>query len=129
MYEHHTQPLLPRWRFATRLLGSLGVGVAVIGASLGVGMWGYHHFEGLSWLDAFLNASMILSGMGPLHAPATSGGKLFAGCYALYSGLVVILITGIVFAPFVHRLLHRFHLERSHRHTPPRETDETSAAP
>jgi hypothetical protein len=74
-------------------------------------MAGYHGYEGLPWIDAFLNASMILSGMGPLMQPATTGGKLFAGIYALYSGLAVLVIAGVIFGPVVHRFLHRFHIE------------------
>jgi hypothetical protein len=74
-------------------------------------MAGYRHFEGMDWIDAFANASMILSGMGPLGPLQTPGGKLFAGIYALYSGLALIAVTGIIFAPIVHRLLHRFHME------------------
>ena len=74
-------------------------------------MVGYHFLEGMAWIDAFVNASMILSGMGPVGQLETSGGKLFAGLYALYSGLAFILATGIVFAPIVHRMVHRFHLE------------------
>jgi hypothetical protein len=73
---------------------------------------GYHRFEGMTWIDSFANAAMILSGMGPLTELHTNGGKVFAGCYALFSGLVFIAVAGIVLAPAVHRLLHRFHLER-----------------
>ena len=80
-------------------------------ASLGLGMAGYHYLEKLAWLDAFVNAALILSGMGPLGPLQTTGGKLFAGIYALYSGLALIAVTGIIFAPIVHRLLHRFHME------------------
>ena len=83
----------------------------LIGISLLGGMCGYHFFEGLSWIDAFANASMILSGMGPLDAPKTDGGKIFAGCYALYSGLALILAAGLILAPMAHRILHRFHVE------------------
>ena len=74
-------------------------------------MWGYAHFEGMSWLDAFLNAAMILSGMGPADQLKSDAGKLFAGCYALYSGLIIVLASGIVLAPIVHRILHRFHVD------------------
>jgi hypothetical protein len=74
-------------------------------------MCGYRYFEGMSWIDAFANASMILSGMGPLTPLATDGGKIFAGSYALYSGLALILATGLIIAPVVHRVMHRFHLE------------------
>lgn len=109
MFEHSTQPLAPRIWFLLRLARNLGFGLSIIFGSLFVGMVGYRHFEKLSWMDSFLNASMLLSGMGPISSPATEAGKFFAGCYALYSGFVVILATGIVFAPVVHRLLHRFH--------------------
>jgi hypothetical protein len=74
-------------------------------------MVGYHWLEGLPWIDAYVNAAMILSGMGPLDPPRTVAGKVFAGTYALYSGLAVILAAGILFAPVIHRMLHQFHLE------------------
>ncbi|HEX4824497.1 MAG TPA: hypothetical protein VFV19_09295 [Candidatus Polarisedimenticolaceae bacterium] len=105
------KPLAPVSVFYRRLVEGAALGTLVISGSLAVGMIGYHRLEGLGWLDSFLNASMILSGMGPLHNPASSGGKLFAGIYALYSGLAVILIAGIIFGPVFHRFLHRFHLE------------------
>jgi hypothetical protein len=89
------------------------VGLALVAISLAIGIAGYMGFEKLTLVDAFLNASMILSGMGPLHNPATTGGKLFAGFYALYSGLAVLAIAAIVFAPVIHRVLHRFHLEEA----------------
>lgn len=76
-------------------------------------MLGYHFFEGLSVIDAFLNASMLLGGMGPVEQPQTSAGKLFAGLYALYCGLAAIVVTGIIFAPLVHRLFHKFHLDQT----------------
>jgi len=79
--------------------------------SLSIGIMGYHFFENLPWIDAFANAAMILSGMGPLSTLQTSSGKLFAGCYALFSGLAFLIIMGLVFAPVVHRFLHKFHLE------------------
>lgn len=105
------KPLAPPEVFARRLLASTAVGLALVIASLVVGMAGYHGYEGLPWIDAFLNAAMILSGMGPLMQPATTGGKLFAGIYALYSGLAVLVIAGVIFGPVVHRFLHRFHIE------------------
>jgi len=110
-YETKFQPLLPRRQFFERLGRNFAFASLLIGASLAGGMLGYHYLEGLEWIDAFANASMILSGMGPLAPLQTSGGKLFAGLYALYSGLVVIVATGIILAPVVHRLLHQFHLE------------------
>ena len=115
MFEHRTQPLLDRRRFLRRILLSVLAGAALIGLSLLGGMLGYHILEGMPWIDAFANAAMILSGMGPLGPLQSTAGKLFAGLYALYSGLALILITGIVFAPVVHRMLHRFHIERQSR--------------
>jgi hypothetical protein len=111
MTELGFAPLPPRHKFLRHLGRSAVIGAAIIAASLGVGMIGYHYLEGQAWIDAFANAAMILSGMGPLGELHTRAGKLFAGFYALYSGLALILIIGIVFAPLVHRFLHRFHLE------------------
>ena len=115
MFEHRRQPLLDRRRFLLRLFISVLAGGALIVISLLGGMLGYHIFEGMPWIDAFANAAMILSGMGPLGPLQSTSGKLFAGLYALYSGLALILITGVVFAPLVHRMLHRFHIERDSR--------------
>jgi hypothetical protein len=111
MFEHRKQPLLPRRAFYARLARSAAVAGAIVAASLAVGMAGYHGLEGMSWLDAFMNASMILSGMGPADTLHTSAGKLFAGCYALFSGLALVTAIGVVFAPVFHRFLHKFHLE------------------
>jgi hypothetical protein len=105
------KPLAPPRVFAWRLAASSAIGLGLVAVSLAAGMAGYHGYEGLPWIDAFLNAAMILSGMGPLLQPATPGGKIFAGLYALYSGLAVLVIAGIIFGPVVHRFLHRFHLE------------------
>lgn len=111
MFEHRTEPLLPRADFIRRLLASIGIASGILLISLAVGMAGYHFFEGLSWLDAFLNAAMILGGMGPVATLQTSGGKLFAGTYALYSGLVILAAAGLVLGPVFHRILHKFHLD------------------
>ena len=111
MFETSSKPLLPRPSYYARLARSAAIGLVVIAVALSVGMLGYHHFEGMPWIDAFANAAMILSGMGPLTALATAKGKLFAGFYALFSGLVFVVVMGIVFAPVVHRFMHRFHLE------------------
>ncbi|HEY1380916.1 MAG TPA: hypothetical protein VGF55_29215 [Gemmataceae bacterium] len=111
MVEPKYAPLPPRRVFFRRFVRSFLIGQAMVAGSLMVGMAGYRYFEGMSWVDAFANAAMILSGMGPLEPLRTAGGKLFAGCYALYSGLALIVIVGIVFGPVVHRFLHRFHLE------------------
>jgi len=111
MFEHHTKPLLPRKVFYQRLAHHAVLGIMVIAVSLGLGMIGYHVFEKLPWVDAFVNAAMILSGMGPVATLQTDAGKIFAGCYALFSGLTLVAILGIIFAPVVHRFLHKFHLE------------------
>jgi hypothetical protein len=86
-------------------------GVFLILFSLGIGMLGYHFFEGLTWLDALLNASMILSGMGPVDTVSTAGGKLFASIYALFSGVLFLVAAGVMVAPVVHRILHRLHMD------------------
>ncbi len=109
MYDPRHAPPLPRHRFAWRLAGHAAAAVLLGVVSLGAGMWGYAHFEGLPWRDSFLEAAMLLGGMGPVRAPLTPHGKLFAGSYALYAGIVFLVVTGIIFAPVVHRLLHRFH--------------------
>jgi len=111
MFEHRTKPLLPRKEFFRRVVRHAALGFTVIVVALGIGMIGYHVFEQLPWIDAFVNASMILSGMGPVATLQTDGGKIFAGCYALFSGLALIAILGIIFGPVIHRALHRFHLE------------------
>ena len=111
MFEHRTKPLLPRKVYYQRLARHAAMGVGVIVVSLGIGMAGYHWLEQLPWIDAFLNAAMILSGMGPVATLQTNAGKLFAGCYALYSGIALITVLGIIFAPVIHRFLHKFHLE------------------
>jgi hypothetical protein len=110
-YEQRSRPLLPFAKFLRRLWKSFLIGMALIIFSLLAGMLGYHTLEHLSWIDSFENAAMILSGMGPLWQPQSFGGKLFAGMYALYSGLAVLVIAAIAFGPLVHRFFHRFHAE------------------
>ena len=110
MYEHRNQPLLPRPAFLVRLAGHVGIAVAVIFGSLGLGILGYHFLEGLPWIDALVNASMLLGGMGPVDPLHTTAGKLFASFYALYAGMVFLVAVGIIFAPVFHRILHHFHL-------------------
>ena len=120
MFEHHSKPLLPLSAFYRRLARSVAIGLLVIASTLGIGMLGYRAFEGMSWVDAFVNAAMILSGMGPVSTLQTEGGKIFAGCFALFSGLAFFAILGIIFAPAVHRFLHRFHMEEAqHTAKPP----------
>ena len=112
-FERRTEPVIAPHRFIVRLAHSGIIAVALIAVSLIVGMVGYHVLEGVSWIDAFLNASMLLGGMGPVNIPITFGGKLFAGGYALYCGLAVILVAGVILAPVAHRILHTFHMESS----------------
>ena len=111
MLENKRQPLLSFKSFLVRVLRSLAVTAALIGSSLFLGAWGYHYFEGLSWLDAVLNASMILSGMGPVNELHTVHGKLFASGYAIFSGVLFIGASGLLLGPFLHRLMHSFHLD------------------
>ena len=113
MFEHRSQPLLPRRKFVRRLLRSLGLGGSLLAVSLGIGMAGYHYLEQLPWLDAFLDAAMIMAGMGPVSTLHTSAGKFFAGCYALYCGIMLITAAAVILSPVVHRLFHRFHLEEA----------------
>jgi hypothetical protein len=110
-WESKHQPLLSWPDFARRLARNFAAASLLIGVSLLAGMAGYHWLEGMEWIDAFANASMILSGMGPLAPLQTWSGKLFAGLYALYSGLMLIVAASIVLAPVIHRLLHQFHME------------------
>ena len=109
LYEAKAQRPLPRAHFARRLGLHIAVALGVLGASLAIGMLGYAEFENLPWLDAFLNAAMLLGGMGPVDLPKTEAGKLFAGCYALYAGLVFIVTAALLLSPVLHRVLHRFH--------------------
>jgi hypothetical protein len=111
MYEPRHQPLATRRHFVRRLLLHGCLAALLLAISLGIGMLGYWNFEHLTWLDAFLNAAMLLGGMGPVNAPQSSSGKLFAGLYALYAGLVFLIAVGLVFTPIVHRVMHKFHLD------------------
>lgn len=112
MYETKTQAPLARAQFLKRVFLHASLAIILLVASLGIGMVGYSVFESLSWLDGFLNSAMLLGGMGPVNLPITSGGKLFAGIYALYAGLVFIVTAALVFTPVVHRILHKFHWDK-----------------
>jgi len=96
--------------FIAHLTRNIIVGMILIAAGLYIGMLGYHHFEHMTWIDAFANASMILSGMGPLTPLLTNGGKLFAGFYALFSGLTFIIVIGLMLAPLIHKFFRKIHL-------------------
>jgi sterol desaturase/sphingolipid hydroxylase (fatty acid hydroxylase superfamily) len=109
MYENKKQRPITRAKFVRRLFVHLLAAAGLLAISIAIGMWGYEYFENLPWRDAFLNAAMLLGGMGPVDEPKKDGGKLFAGIYALYAGLVFIVSLALVFTPILHRLLHRFH--------------------
>jgi hypothetical protein len=110
-YEHRSQPLISRRQFARRVWLHFLVASGIVLMSLIIGMAGYHVLARFSWLDSFLNASMLLGGMGPVGDIPTSSGKIFAGMYALYAGLVLIAASAVMLTPVLHRLLHRFHWE------------------
>ena len=111
MYEHHTEKLLTLRQFIFRLFTHALVAFSLLGVSLGAGIIGYRYAEGLSWIDSLLNAAMILGGMGPVSEMHRVSGKLFASVYALYSGMVFLVIAGIIVAPVYHRIAHRLHFE------------------
>jgi hypothetical protein len=100
-----------RQKLIRRLLLHLSFSLAVLSASLGVGMWGYSHFEHMGWRDSFINSAMLMSGMGPVKTDLSDDGKVFAGVYALYAGLVVIAVTGLLLAPAVHHVMKQAHWE------------------
>ena len=104
-----------RRRFRSHLAQNAGIAGIALTVSLAAGMAGYHWLAPMSWIDAFVNASMLLGGMGPVDDPKTDEGKLFAGFYALYAGLVFLVVAGVLLAPVVHRVLHRFHWEAGGR--------------
>jgi hypothetical protein len=111
MYEKSHEALATRHQFFLRVLYSVFIGCILIAAAEFIGMLGYHYYEGMNWIDSFANAAMILSGMGPLTPLVTDEGKIFAGFYALFSGLLFIMIIGIIFAPVMHRFLHDMHIK------------------
>ena len=110
-YERRGQRPLARRHFVRRFLAHFVIAQVIVGLSLFMGMLGYNHYEGLSWTDAFLNAAMLLGGMGPVNTPATHAGKIFAGSYALFAGLIFLVVAGIMVAPVAHRILHTFHVD------------------
>jgi hypothetical protein len=110
-FEHRSEPLLSRQEFLRRLVRHGLAAFLVMMLSLIIGMSGYEHFEGLPWRDAFLNSAMLLGGMGPVDPLKTPAGKVFAGIYALYAGVMFIGTATVLLAPIVHRLLHRFHCD------------------
>jgi len=111
MFEHHKEPVIPRAAFLVRLILHICFALGIVFVSLAIGIVGYHEFEGLSWVDATVNAAMILGGMGPVNELHSNAGKLFAAAYALFSGIVFLIAVAVIFAPVIHRFFHRFHLE------------------
>jgi len=110
-FERRRQGLLSRRRFADRMLKAIGLWCILAVVGLAIGMAGYAGFEGMSLADSYVNAAMILSGMGPMGELKTTAGKIFAGSYAIFSGLLLVIATGFVLAPIFHRVLHHFHME------------------
>ena len=115
LFEHRDAPLAPQQVFFSRLALSTLASLALVATTLAIGMIGFHWIENLGWLDAFHHAAMLLAGMGPIHTMMTATGKLFDGFYALFCGIILLAATAVLFAPLVHRLLHRFHLEDADR--------------
>jgi len=111
MYEHRREPVLGRQQFLRRVTRHGGASLGIVVFSLAAGAAGYHYFAKLAWIDAVLNAAMILTGMGPVDAMPSWQSKLFASAYALYSGIVFVAATGVLLAPFLHRMLHRLHVD------------------
>ncbi len=114
MYEARHHPPISRRHFVRRMAVHAAIAAAFLLVSLAIGMVGYAYFEHLAWRDAFLNAAMLMGGMGPVEVVQTPGGKLFAGLYALYCGLGVLIAFAIVVAPAFHRMLHKFHWSADH---------------
>lgn len=109
--EHHQKPLLSKEQFLRRQLSYTLFSLVILAFSIGIGIAGYHYLGGLPWIDSLLNASMILTGMGPVDHLDTARGKIFASLYALFSGVAFLTFIGVLFAPVYHRFLHRFHLD------------------
>jgi hypothetical protein len=111
MFEHKRQRVIPVAQFRQRVAKSVLLALAIIGGSLVVGVVGYRLTEGMPWLDAFLNASMLMGGMGPVGELHKSAAKVFASLFALYAGLVFIVTASLILAPLVHRMLHKLHAD------------------
>jgi hypothetical protein len=111
IFEHRQQKPIPFCTFLVRQAQYLFSAFLLLAIGLGIGVFGYHELESMSWVDSFLNAAMILGGMGPVDVLHTQAGKIFAGVYALFSGLMFLVAAGLFFSPMVHRLLHKFHFD------------------
>lgn len=115
MFEKMDESIIPFSRFVFRVFIHFCIGWAVISIALCIGIVGFHYYESMEWLDAFENSAMILSTMGPVIPVKTDPGKLFSAFYALFSGLVFVTMMGVIFAPIVHRFLHKFHSGHARR--------------
>lgn len=113
MFEHHSQPLISRRKFIRRLGRFVAAALLLLLVSWFIGILGYHQLERMSWIDSTLNAAMILGGMGPVNQLNTTAGKLFASFYALFAGVVFLISVGVLLAPIIHRLMHKFHLQNA----------------
>jgi hypothetical protein len=113
MFEHYRQPLIPLNQFVHRIFRGVSVLLALLTFSVVVGTVGYRETEDMTWVDAFYNATLIMSGMGPAKELATDTGKIFASFYSLYSGLFLVAATGLLLMPFFHRMLHHMHRDLS----------------
>jgi hypothetical protein len=111
MYEHRTNPLISTAAFKRRVTSHVALAMLILALGLGIGILGYHYLGALDWIDSLLNAAMILGGMGPVDLLHSSTAKVFAACYALFAGLAFIGVASVIMAPFVHRVLHRLHLD------------------
>lgn len=112
MYEHRREPLISRVAFRRRVLGHFAAAQAVVACAIVIGVAGFRITEGYTWTDAFLNACMLLGGMGQVNPIVTEGGKLFAAIFALFAGVVFIAVASVMVGPFAHRVLHTLHLEK-----------------
>jgi hypothetical protein len=110
-FEHRRHKVIAHHHFALRMLYACALWIGITAVGLSIGMAGYAYFEGMNVIDAYVNAAMILSGMGPMGGLKSVGGKIFAGSYAIFSGLLIVIATGFVLAPMFHRVLHKFHVE------------------
>lgn len=111
MFERRNEQLLPRAAFLRRLARHVIIALGILAGSLAIGVMGYHVLEGLPWVDALLNAAMLLGGMGPVNELHTTAGKLFASFYAIYCGVIFLVVAAVILAPIIHRFMHHFHLE------------------
>lgn len=112
MFERKHEKLATRRVFAGRMLKALGLSLSLVLPALTIGILGYHWFDELGWIDSLLEASMILGGMGPVNPLHNDTAKVFAAVYALFSGLILIGVMGILIAPLAHRVMHKFHIEK-----------------